>query len=90
MTEKMRTVYCCECDREFQEPERLYESGYADPEDRACTCCYDEHTITWNYNTARDNGCGDGCIIEGRCEECGATGKAEFSSNNIKFEETDV
>ena len=89
MTEEMRTVYCCTCDREFQEPEKLYKNGYADPEDRECNCCYDEHKITWDYTTAQDNGCGDGCIIDGECDECGATGTAEFSSRNVEFEVSD-
>jgi len=52
-----------------------------------CQCCLnDYHQVTWDYETAEDNMCGDGCMIEGTCDICGASGVGEFSNRDVDFE----
>ena len=59
--------------------------------DVECVCCRDDfHDVIWDYETAEDNMCGDGCMIEGTCLNCGATGRGEFSNQDVDFEVGDL
>jgi len=79
----MISIICNDCSVEFERPRSIFkdhefnEEGELD--DVICSCCYEgSHVIDWNYNTAEDNGCGDGCMIEGDCKRCNKTFRAEF------------
>ena len=78
MTEKMINQTCIQCDREFRYQIKTDE----------CPCCNNGyHDVEWDYESAEDNMCGDGCMINGVCLECGATGCGEFSNKDVDFEE---
>ena len=98
--ESFITINCCKCDREFTEHASTYittkefqTTNWKNKKitDYECVCCRDDyHQVTWDYETAEDNMCGDGCMIEGTCLNCGATGRGEFSNRDVDFEVGDL
>ena len=78
---KTVTVNCSECGIEFEEEVDGFDNRTAD--DYCCSCCYEgSHRIDWDYGTATDNGCGDGCMIEGECSRCRKKLRAEFQQKS--------
>ncbi len=91
------TVDCCNCGRIFAEEaveymtKKEWQTNTWKNKKYECTCCMNDfHEVTWDYETAEDNMCGDGCMIEGTCDICGATGRGEFSNTNVDFEVGDL
>ena len=100
LSETFITINCCKCDREFTEHASTYitrkefqstNGKNKKITDVECVCCRDDfHDVIWDYETAEDNMCGDGCMIEGTCLNCGATGRGEFSNRDVDFEVGDL
>lgn len=101
MTDKFETaiitVDCCNCGSSFRKEaveymtKKEWQTNTWKNKKYECTCCMNDfHEVTWDYETAEDNMCGDGCMIEGTCDNCGATGRGEFSNRNVDFEVGDL
>ena len=83
--EKMREITCVTCDREFDAPEKWFTEQNLDEYDIECHCCRQGHRVEWEGEIDRDNGCGDGWMMKGECEECGIKGETEVSRRTFTF-----
>lgn len=84
---------CSKCDREMRKiasdimTKKEWQTSTWKKQEHECQCCLDDyHDVVWEYETAEDNMCGDGCMIQGTCSVCGASGVGEFSNRNVDFE----
>ena len=84
--EKMRELTCATCDREFDAPEKWF-TGTVGPDENniECHCCRQGHRVEWEGEIDRDNGCGDGWMMKGECEECGVKGETQVSRRTFNF-----
>ncbi len=85
LTKEMREIICVTCDREFNAPETWFTEQGLDDDDIECHCCRQGHHVEWEGEIDRDNGCGDGWMMKGECEECGIKGETEVSRRDFTF-----